>query len=49
MKTYGIIAKFDDPSALLHAAEEVRDAGFKNFDCHSPFPVHGLDDAMGLK
>ncbi|GIS56143.1 MAG: hypothetical protein CM1200mP1_00810 [Candidatus Neomarinimicrobiota bacterium] len=29
MKTYGIIAKFDDPSALLHAAEEVRDAGFK--------------------
>ena len=38
MKTYGIIAKFDDPSALLHAAEEVRDAGFKNFDLSLSIP-----------
>ena len=49
MKTYGIIARFDTTSDLLHAAEKIRDAGFKDFDCHSPFPVHGLDDAMGLK
>ena len=43
MKTYGIIARFDTTSDLLHAAEKIRDAGFKDFDCHSPFPVHGLD------
>jgi len=46
MKTYGIIARFDTTSDLLHAAEKIRDAGFKDFDCHSPFPVHGLDDAI---
>jgi hypothetical protein len=26
----------------------VRDAGFKRWDVHSPFPIHGMDDAMGL-
>jgi len=49
MANYGIIAKFESPSALLHAAEKVRDSGFTNFDCHSPFPIHGMDEAMGLK
>jgi len=48
-KTYGLLATFDGPADLLHAAEKVRDAGFKKFDCHSPFPIHGMDDAMGLK
>jgi hypothetical protein len=45
----GIIAEFDNPSQLLHAAEKLRDQGFTNFDCHSPFPIHGMDQAMGLK
>ena len=49
MNTYGVIARFDTPLALVHAAEKVKDAGFKDFDCHSPFPIHGMDDAMGLK
>lgn len=43
------LAEFDSVESLLHAAEKVRDAGYKNFDCHSPFPIHGMDDAMGLK
>lgn len=47
--TYGLLAEFKDPHALLHAAASVRDAGYKKFDCHSPFPVHGLDAAMGMK
>lgn len=47
-KTYGILASFENPADLLHAAEKVRDAGYKKFDCHSPFPIHGMDDAMGL-
>ena len=48
MKKHGMIASFEHPAALLHAAEKVRDAGYKKFDCHSPFPIHGMDDAMGL-
>lgn len=47
--TYGLLAEFKDPHALLQAAVAVRDAGYKKFDCHSPFPVHGMDAAMGLK
>lgn len=44
-----ILAKFDGTAELIHAAEKIRDAGYKEFDCHSPFPIHGMDDAMGLK
>jgi hypothetical protein len=47
-KPYGLIAMFDTPGALMHAAEQVRDAGFKKWDCITPFPVHGLDEAMGV-
>ncbi|MCP3977906.1 MAG: DUF3341 domain-containing protein [bacterium] len=46
---YGLLAEFNTPGELMHAAEGVRDAGFKNWDCYSPFPVHGLDRAMGLR
>jgi hypothetical protein len=48
-KTALILAEFDGPADLLRAAEKARDAGYKKFDCHSPFPVHGMDAAMGLK
>lgn len=48
-KPYGLIATFEDPGAVYHAAEAVRDAGFKHWDVLTPFPVHGLDRAMGLK
>ena len=33
----------------MHAAEKVRDAGYTKFDAHTPFPVHGMDAAMGLE
>ncbi len=46
---HGILAEFADPGALFKAAEKVRDAGYRNFDCHSPFPIHGMDQAMGMK
>ncbi len=45
---YGLLAEFADPSALLHAAEKTRKAGYRHFDVHSPFPIHGMDKAMGL-
>lgn len=47
-RVYGILAEFPDPGALLHAAAEVRRAGYKHYDAHSPFPIHGMDRAMGL-
>lgn len=46
--TYGIVGEFDSAAALFHAAEQVRDRGFKRWDVYSPFPIHGMDDAMGL-
>jgi hypothetical protein len=43
------MAEFDSPAAIMHAAEKTRDAGYRWFDCHVPFPVHGLDRAMGVR
>lgn len=48
-KIEGILAEFTNPAELLKAAKDMRDKGYKNFDCHSPFPIHGMDDAMGEK
>ena len=44
-----ILAEFESAGDALHAAEKVRDAGYKNWDTHTPFPVHGMDAAMGMK
>jgi hypothetical protein len=48
-QTYGLIATFERPADLYHAAEKVRDAGYRHWDCITPFPVHGLDKAMGMR
>ena len=48
-KPYGIIAEFETAADVLAAAEKVRDAGFRRWDVFTPFPVHGMDKAMGLK
>jgi hypothetical protein len=45
---YGLAAEFPTAAALFNAAEKIRDAGFKRWDVHTPFPVHGMDQAMGL-
>ena len=45
---YGVLAEYPDPGALMHAAEAVREAGYTHFDTFSPFPVHGMNRAMGL-
>ncbi|MDB6108409.1 MAG: ABC-type Fe3+ transport system protein [Pedosphaera sp.] len=46
---YGILAEFETPAAAMHAAETVRDRGFRKWDVFTPFPVHGMDKAMGIK
>jgi hypothetical protein len=48
-KTYGLIAEFDSPAAILRAAEKIRDVGYRRWDAFTPFPIHGLDKVMGLK
>lgn len=45
----GLVGLYDSQEDLIRAASTVRDAGFRNWDCHSPYPVHGLARAMGLK
>ena len=46
---FALLAEFESPSQFMQACEKVRDAGFRRWDAHSPFPVHGLDDAMGIR
>ncbi|MCB1184386.1 DUF3341 domain-containing protein [bacterium] len=48
-RTYGLMAEFDSASVLMKAVEKTRDAGFTKWDVHTPFPVHGMDDAMGIR
>ena len=47
-KVYGLGVEFDSASTLMTAAEQIRDAGFKRWDVHRPFPIHGMDAAIGL-
>ncbi len=46
---YSVSALFHTADDIIHAAKAVRDAGYTKFDVNSPYPVHGMDDAMGLK
>lgn len=43
-----MLAEYNTPGECMHAAEALRDAGYTKFDAHTPFPVHGMDRAMGL-
>ncbi|MCC6849793.1 MAG: DUF3341 domain-containing protein [Deltaproteobacteria bacterium] len=45
---FGLLAEYDSPGALVRACEHVRDAGYRKWDAHSPFPIHGIETAMGL-
>jgi len=47
-RVYGYLAEFSNAQELYRAAEKVRDKGFRRWDVHSPYPIHGMDGAMGL-
>jgi hypothetical protein len=47
--SYGYLVAFASVEQLLVAAAKVRDAGYTRWDAHSPFVVHGLDKAMGIR
>jgi len=46
---YGLAALFNNPNVIKAAAERVKSEGFKKWDVYSPYPLHGMDKAMGLK
>jgi hypothetical protein len=45
----GVIGFFNEEHALIEATRRVRDARYEHFDAFTPYPVHGLDAAQGLK
>ncbi|MDX6766849.1 MAG: DUF3341 domain-containing protein [Candidatus Methylacidiphilales bacterium] len=45
---FGLGAQFGSARELYEAAQKIRDAGYKRWDVHSPYPIHGMDAAMGL-
>ncbi|MAP07736.1 MAG: hypothetical protein CMM00_02525, partial [Rhodopirellula sp.] len=48
-KVHGVVAEFTDVDSLLAACRRVRDAGYTKADAFTPFPVHGIDTALGIK
>lgn len=48
-QNFGLLAEFSSPDALLNASRKCRDAGFKNWDACTPYPIHGLEEAMAIK
>jgi len=47
-QVYGVIAEFETPQQLLKAVWAVRHRGYEKLDTYTPFPIHGLDQALGL-
>jgi hypothetical protein len=45
----GVLGFFENPEAILSATAKVKSANYKHFDVFSPYPIHGLDHAQGLK
>ncbi len=48
-RTVGLLAELETPDSLLAAVRELRDSGYQKLDAFSPFPIHGLDDALAIR
>ena len=48
LQTYGMVAEFSTPEAIVEAADKAREAGYTAMEGYTPFPVHGLDEALGF-
>ncbi len=45
---YGIMAEFETPAAILHAAQKAHDAGYRVMDAYTPFPIEEVTEAIGF-
>jgi hypothetical protein len=45
---HGVAAAWNSPDEMLRAAKEIRKAGYSKVEAYTPFPVHGIDDALGI-
>jgi hypothetical protein len=43
-----VLAEFDQPEPMVEAARKLRESGREGLDAHSPYPVHGIDEALAL-
>jgi mono/diheme cytochrome c family protein len=48
-KLVGLLAQFDDPDQLIHACNAAREDGYRAMDAYTPFPLHGIDEALGIR
>jgi len=48
-KPLGLLAEFETSADIKSAAKKVRNAGYRHWDVFTPFPIRGMDDAMGLR
>ncbi|NBC10349.1 MAG: DUF3341 domain-containing protein [Planctomycetes bacterium] len=46
---FGVLGEYDDVTAVVKAARAAREAGYRRFDVHAPFPIHGIDGAIGIR
>ena len=47
-KLIGLLAQFDDPDSLINACDQCRQSGYTKTDAYTPFPLHGIDSALGI-
>jgi hypothetical protein len=48
-RIWGVLGEFETPEGLLQAARRAREVGYRRMDAYTPFPIHGLSDAMGFR
>ena len=48
-RVWGMLAEFERPEELVAAARRAREAGYRRMDGYSPFPIHGLSEALGFR
>lgn len=46
---HGVLAEFRNPKELIDATASVEKSGYRKYDTYAPFPIHGMEKAMGLK
>lgn len=49
LRRLGVLAEFDSPQELVAAAKTLKNEGFSKLEAFTPFPIHGIDEVLGIK